>query len=560
MTDLRKAMRSLQRGVLISLVASCSAPGFAQENAADNPESTFTLGGYVRAAASFNLQNQPETVGDDKNKLSMLRGTVYLDADWKPSSSMRFKAIGRIDREYKTDYLRSLEAPPSTTLPGSTASVFSTNGGGGIGGIMENYNQAELREVWGEFTLNNRVKLKLGKQQIVWGETDFFRAMDVVHGFDYRWRSFLEVENEELRKPLVIARMTVQVPEAEGSLDMFIRPGWDRDQDIGNTFDLAGGRWASQPFRGASFMYASAYNYRSKGADVDDVTGGVRWQGTIGDFNYSLAAVRTFSNDPIFNPCAATLSLLGPSASSFTAFNEAPKACGPISTNPYGNPLQFGDWIFPTTDIFGFTASTYSEAIDAVLSTEVVYQKDRAFNYGFVNGRFGPNITPGAFGVTLKNTLTTMFRIDKNVDLTNLIGTSRPSFGSIQLFNTRVLDFDSSEELVQSAFMNRARHPNSALLTVILGMNYSNDRINPTIAAGWDISNGGGFFIPSVEFVLGDNWRVRSELDLFFPNGNEKRRFLNPATGQYEEQGKGAALIGYFAKANQLALRVTRQF
>jgi hypothetical protein len=560
MTHNRKAMPGLQRSILIIAALALSAPSLAQEGAADNSESTFKLGGYARAAMSMNLQDQPETVGKDSNKISMLRGTLFLDADWKPSSSMRFKAIGRLDREYKTDYLRSLEAVPSATLPGSTASVFSTNAGGGIGGVMNNYNQGELRELWAEFTLNNRVKLKLGKQQVVWGETDFFRAMDVVHGFDYRWRSFLEVENEELRKPLIIARMMVQVPEAKGSLDMFIRPGWDRDQDIGNTFDLAGGRWSSQPFRGASFMYASAYNYHSKGADVKDVTGGLRWQGTAGDFNYSLAAVRTFSNDPIFNPCAATLSLLGIPASSFAPFEQTPKACGATSTNPYGNPLQFGDWIFPKTDIFGVTASTYSPALNAVLSTEVVYQKDRAFNYGFIDGRYGPNITPGAVGVALKNTLTTMVRIDKNVDLTGLIGTSRPSFGSIQLFNTRVLGFDSSEELVQSAFMNRARSKNSALLTAILGMNYSNDRINPTIAAGWDVSYGGGFFIPSIEFVLGDNWRVRTELDLFFPNGNEKKRFLNPTTGQYEEQGKGAALFGYFAKANQLAVRVTRQF
>ncbi len=557
--DHKKPITRLNSAVIAIMAVAITSPGFAADDAGVIPESTFNLGGYVRAAGSMNLQNQPEAA-NAKDKLSMVRGTIDLDADWDPNTSMKFKAIGRLDREYETNYLRSLTAPPANAPPGSTASVFSTTGGGNIGGIMNNYNEGELRELWGDFTLNDRVKLKVGKQQIVWGESDFFRAMDVVQGFDYRWRSFLEPENEELRKPLIMARMTVQVPEAKGSFDAFIRPGWDRNSDIGNSYDLAGGRWSEQPFRGASFMYASDYNYHSKGADVNDVTGGLRWQGTAGDINYSLAALSTFNGNPVFNPCSATLGLLGRPASSYTSFKQTPVACGANSPNPYGNPLQFGDWIMPKTEIAGFTVSTYNAAVDGVLSAEVVYQKDSAYNYGFDNGKFGTNITPGAFGVMLKNTVTTMFRIDKTINLSSSIGTSRPSFGSIQLFNTHILGFNSADELVEGAFMSPARARDSALLTGVLAMNYSNDRINPTIAVGWDVSYGGGFFIPSIEWVLGDKWRVRAELDLFFANGNEKTRYLNPTTGQYEVQGSGPSLIGYFANADQLAIRVTRQF
>ncbi len=522
------------------------------------PESRFHLGGYVRGAASMNLQDQPETTGNDKGKLSMLRGTVLLDADYKASTTAQFKVIARADREDNTSYLQSLAAPPSQKPAGSTAVVFNTNGGGGVGGLMNMYNQADLRELWGQFDLNDRVRIKLGKQQIVWGESDFFRAMDIVEGFDYSWRSFLEVENEELRKPLIMGRMMVQVPEANGSVDAYVRPGWDRDRDIGNTYDLAGGRWAAQPTRGASFLYATGYNYHSKGADVRDPTGGIRWQGMAGEINYSVALANTFNNDPVANPCPSTLAILGSKGAQ--VFKQAPINCGFGSKDPYGNPLQFGDWIFPKTSILGMTASGYSNAMDAVLSTEIVFQKDRAFNYGFIDGKFGPNITPGAFGIIQKNTLTTMFRIDKNIDLTGIIGTSRPSFGSLQFFNTRILGFDKSDEIVQLAYWDRARSRDSAMLTAILGMNYSNDRINPSIAAGWDMSYGGGFFIPSVEWVLGDNWRVKGELDLFYARGNTRNYYLSPTTGAFDRQGSSAGLMGYFANSDQLAVRVTRQF
>lgn len=554
--------------VMIGLLAAFGAVGaIAADAPAAEPESKLVIGGYVRTWASMNLQDQPETNANDKNKLSMLRGSLLLDADWKPTSTLRFKGVARVDREYVTDYLKSLEAPPNEKPAGSTAAVFSTNAGGNVGGLGNFYDKAEMREWWGEADLSERVQLKVGRQQIVWGETDFFRALDVVHGLNYSWRSFLEVENEELRKPLVMARAKVQVPEAKGSLDVFVRPGWDRDGDIANTYDLAGGRWASQPTRGASFLYATAYNYHSQGADQNDATGGVRWQGIAGPVNYSVAYLSTFNNDPVFNPCGTTLSALyagapirAGQASTYKAFKQAPVACGFSGAGPFGNPLQFGDWVFPKTGILGFTASGYSPALNSVVSTEIALQKDRSFNYGVDGGKFGPNITPGAFGIIQKNVLTTMFRIDHNVDLTGLIGTSRPSFGSIQFFNTQILDFKASDEIVQLAYWNRARAKNSALLTGILAMNYSNDRINPSIAAGWDVTYGGGFIVPAVEWVLGDKWRLKAELDLFYSAGNEKKRYLNPTTFALEEQGSGAGLLGYFSGSNQALVRLTRQF
>ena len=124
-----------------------------------------------------------------------------------------------------------------------------------------------------------------------------------------------------------------------------------------------------------------------------------------------------------------------------------------------------------------------------MLSTEVVYNRDVPFNYG---SNFGGGFLPGFAGVKLKNTLVTMFRMDKQINLSKLIGTSRPSFFSLQLFNTRVLGFDRNDDIVFLAGYGLPRKQDSAILTAILAMNYNNDRVNPTLAAGWD-ATGGGF-------------------------------------------------------------------
>jgi len=43
----------------------------------------------------------------------------------------------------------------------------------------------------------------------------------------------------------------------------------------------------------------------------------------------------------------------------------------------------------------------------------------------------------------------------------------------------------------------------TTLVTMILGLNYRNDTINPSVAVGTDVSNNGGFVSPSVDFRLG---------------------------------------------------------
>ena len=115
-----------------------------------------------------------------------------------------------------------------------------------------------------EFDAFERVTFRLGKQQVVWGETDFFRAMDVVNGFEYRWRLFMEPENEELRKPLVMAKIMVAFPEISSGLQVLVRPGWDERGQIGNRYPLGGTRWAPSPYGALDFTGLVDYNYRFK--------------------------------------------------------------------------------------------------------------------------------------------------------------------------------------------------------------------------------------------------------------------------------------------------------
>ena len=484
----------------------------AQETvAADLEGSSLRLGGYVRTWASVNLQDPPETAANDRGELSMLRASLALNADLK-TGPLQWKAIARADREHKTQYLRRLE--------------LANQAGGLAGGpgsdIMSLYNKVELRELYADMQPTERIRLRVGKQQVVWGETDFFHATDLIHGYDYRWRSFLERDNDELRKPLILLNAQFDVPELGGSLQAIVRPGWDRGQDIGITYDLSGGRWALQPNKTEDFLAPNGlnYDYHHPDGDTDNVTGGFKWSGT-GAVNYALSYLKTFAPNPVAN-------------SSFVPYKKTPSG-------------TLGDFIYPKVDVFGGSISKEVDAMDAILSAEVAYQKGMPYNLGtnFLSGAL-----PGFGGIMLKNVLVSTIRLDKQLRLQPYLGTNTPSFFSIQLFDTWIQNFQQADDLVELVGFGAPVKQHTTLLTGFITFSHFHSAVNSQLAFGADLSNGDSFLLPSVEFSLGDRWRLLAEANLFFP-----RYAKQP--GQVE---MSAHPLGGFANNNQFLLRLTYQF
>lgn len=523
---MKQALRVKRIAAVVAGLGLFAGAGHAVAQESDNDWFSYSLGGYLRGWASLNLQDQPEfktghaidsrISSSTAGKLSMLRGSLKLDLDVR-TGPVKWKAIGRVDREIKTDYLTDLER------------LRATNGttGGDDKSILDNYNAIDLREIWAEVPIGDRMTVKIGKQQLVWGESDFFHAMDVVNGYDLSWRLFFEGDNEEWRKPLMLVSTKIRVPEANGMLAAYVRPGLDRCQDIGTTFDIKGGRWFVQPYRGYDLSAITNKDCHHPEGNENDVTYGVRWSGEALDLSYSFAYLKTFAADPVAN-------------SAFV---------------PYGGKAPTGpvfDLIHPKIDVFGMTVSGYSQTIDSVLTAEVAYTKDQPYNVGS-----GNNLTPGAGpiglglgGIKLKDTITTMLRVDKNLSFENLLGTTRPSFSSVQLFNTYIVNFDRDEDLVRLFAFGTPMTRNNAILTALTVLNYRNDTINPSFAVGFDLTHGGGFAIPAVGFTLSDKWTAKVEADLFWTRESNKEQFSNQRSN----------LFGYFGSASQFVVSVTRQF
>jgi hypothetical protein len=504
--------------------------------------------GDVSAAFSMNTQNTlKDNLGQNKNssskgQLSMERYTLKLNADTFVNENLSFVSKVRFVHETSNAYLQQLEESNGQSVAGADANHHNN--------LSRFYGGGEIRELYADIKPNENVLLRLGKQQVVWGESDFFQAMDMVHGSDFTWRSFLEPSNEDLRKPSVMANLTVQLPELNGKVQALFRPGaLNRLDSIGNTYDITGGRWANQPLKGVDFLTITPYNFKQDGADARDNTWGLRWSGMASEINYSLSYLKTYNPNPVISMKKD----IGP-------FFGAPVAI-PSGSTPFNGTTPkgiAGEVIYPKIDMFGLTASGYSPAADAVFSAEAAYIRDYAYNYGqtsLFSAAGGVPVLggPGYDGIKRKNVVRSMIRMDKSLPFTqSVLGTEKPAFFSMQLFDTWITGFKESEDIIQLVGFGQRAKEHSTLFTLILDTSYANGTINPVFVAGTDLTYGGGFAVPSVSFQYGKNWRLKLEYDYFWNRGTR--------TAANNNVERDASLFGYFANNNQAYAKLTYQF
>lgn len=567
---------------------AAASPTFAADFDYGMDESFFKLSynGYVRTTVGVLLQDSKETAADDKWRMSQARATVNVDWDIK-TGPLNWRVVTRVEHEHKTDYLEDLSErmeKQNDFLNGALPGLDNRGNygrDGKKGSFMDQYETTDelmdiVREIYFDWQITDRLFARIGRQQLVWGESDFFQAMDVVHGYDFRQRLFYE-NNEEWRKPLFLLNFVYEVHEWDGMLNFYIRPGMDRSEDMGSNYNIEGGRWIPTPYRGVDFTQVTdAYNEDHNKGDWDDWTYGIRWNGRWGSAGYSFSYMKTFNPAPVINP---NLNLndgasFGPYYGVGNGGGNAGGMPQDVALEGYGDDYRgsklLGEWLYPEIDVFGFTVNYFSMAMDSTLSAEVAFIPNKPYNYGQLQSDL-----PGWGGIKEKDTLNVMLRIDKEFKWQEILGTHRPSLSSVQLFDTWIINRKKSDEIVEFASFGEQKSEHTVYLTLFTLLNYTRDTINPSLVVGTDLTNGGGFVIPAVEFVWGNDWRLKVEADLWWNDGDRKKTCgkadSDAALGMEGcDKSVGDDLLGvrendasfmdWFARDNQLVFKLTRQF
>lgn len=513
----------------------------------------YALHGYVREYLAINLEDKPEPNhhGDEiggAGGLAMARTVVKLDADAR-FDNLYAKVVGRFSREHRSPYLEELEDTTrfNTTLIGSDAGRF----------VYDEYDEESLREAYVGFDLGPYTHVILGKQQVAWGEADFFRATDVVHGYDLRWRSNLERENEETRSPLWMANVTFNIPAWEAQVQLLYRPGWDRAQDVITQRDLFGGRFAGAGFRGVNSLSSAPYNWDNPAGDTDDPNYGIRWSHHLFDhaIDYSLLYYRGLEREPIINSSAVDASTITP----LTPFG--------MPASPMGEAPRNGisETIFPKIDTFGMTFTADLARWDTVLRGEIAYVPNQPYNFGsrfnaavpapfIFPGFFFPiGVIPGLGGTIEKATLRPMIGFDKTVRWTQgLLNTHRPGVVTMEIFDRWILNYDRDDDIVEVFAYGAKAREHQPILSATLSLNYDHDNINPSVALLYDVNFGDAILIPAVEYIAGNHWRFYLEASINLPAHGVKQSAF--------EIENDTHILGTGGNNSQLMLRTTYQF
>ncbi len=486
----------------------------------------FTLKGYLRNYTSWNLEDPVETTADESGELSMNRWTLFLDIAGS-TGPVRWTGRFRASHELLTDYEQGLERAVNflrgfDVTPGRRSD------------FTDQYDEMDMRELFVDFDVGNRLSFRLGRQQVVWGETDFFHATDVIHGYDFRWRSFYVPENEDVRKPLVLANITLDVPELDGSLQMIVRPGWDKDEWVGNSIPVFGGRWSNNLGKGfpladhevggpalfipagtlgASAIAGAVFNYQHPDGDADEPHYGFRWTGLLGendDIDYSFMYYHGqggFQQDPI------------------------------LILNPATSGLEF---IFPVTDTVGATLSSYIPWLDITYRLEVAYTPNRKLSSAATS--------PLPLQIVEKDAYNILVGFDSNPRLQKWLKTSSQSLLTVQVFDW-FLPGISERDAIGNFLGSGNYDEHNVVATAILTLPYMHDNLIATFVGIADLTQGGGWFIPSLEYQWGPHWRFKVEADL--PMGGNS--ISNPTAPD-------GSIVGAFENNSQLLLRTTFQF
>ena len=140
---------------------------------------------------------------------------------------------------------------PSNLLPGNYSRFTDTQ-------RSADKSENRLREAYVDFKLKNApLSFRLGRQQVIWGESDQFRVMDVINPLDLSWH--FQIESwDEIRVPLWLAKGLWDIGEVGPLSNAFVEVVYNPfDFQPGNRVDFLPRPWAvpfPDPLRGGQIQ------------------------------------------------------------------------------------------------------------------------------------------------------------------------------------------------------------------------------------------------------------------------------------------------------------------
>jgi hypothetical protein len=315
-----------------------------------------------------------------------------------------------------------------------------------------------LREAYIDFTLADApLSFRLGRQQVIWGESDQFRLMDIINPLDTTWH--LQQEDwDKLRIPLWLGKMIWDIgdvgPFSNTFTELVFNPG---DFQPGNKVQFLPAPWAvpvPNPVRSGQIQLASPnqpflltplFNLEGTSFRQGNFTRSIAEAGEVGLRFHAVSDI-PFINlqgfEYTFNYYYGRGRGIGAVAGAPFGLNikkaVVPDTFIPANAfkqdpnNPSSSPALFAgrpvfpanvdaEFEFPYTNIFGTTANYFEAYTNTVLRMEMAYQIDAPFQSAAFSDRApitreNGQVLPGSYaplGYTTRDVWAGMLGFDR---------------------------------------------------------------------------------------------------------------------------------------------------
>ncbi len=473
----------------------------------------FSVSGWVRNQIAYNVghANPYNVLGEmadgerDRINLKMFNTAVQLKPQYNFTDNVSVFArfIASIDRATETDYPGEVDLYPKSY----DADLMLTGDEWEIG-LKELYMDFDTQYVW----------LRLGKQQVSWGQSDGLRLLDIINPLDKTWHGISLNEPyldafDNLRESLWMARLTLKSP-------------WETDnlQDV--QLEIL---WLPGDFVGSQFVghinpvHGSPYNFEPDLFTNTELTpGGQEWglrlMGKYRGLEWSLNYFRHYEDDGLYQ---------------MDTVNFA---------HPWKQPVEvISHTVHPRVDSYGFSM-TYDDALNtkAVYRMEFLYQ-DRPYEKDYTNGALG---SAWPTDIERRRTAKALVGIDRPTFVKFLNPNRTISFG-FQAFVIQVLEDGS--DIKEDGLTLNGSHPaeTTTMFSFSMDTGYMQDRIKPQMLYIFDPGRKGHYLQVGTEFRITDNilWYVGGTL----------------YDGKHSDNAANDNLA-YFEWADEIQSRITFQF
>ena len=314
--------------------------------------------------------------------------------------------------------------------------------------------ELRLREAYAD-VYKDKLWLRLGRQQIVWGKSDFFRLLDIINPLDYSWHFFFE-DFDNIRIPQDMALAQYSIGDVgflrSLSIQLVVNPGDVQHTRLGR----AGEPWALAP-PGYELIPQDFPNGPQYGGRIQAVAGPVSF--TINDYYYYLQG-------GVFN-------------------------------------LGTGELTYPRVNVVGGAIDYYNELTSAVWRAELTYTPDKEMGIDFTDSSFLSLLGKNSNGIVRKDEVKYVLGVDRPTWI-RWLNQKSTYFLSAQLFMTHVL---GHEQAITNDGAAVKKH--EATITLLANSSYVNGKLTPQIYWAYGVSGDAHIVGPSVNYLITDNWAVK---------------------------------------------------